>query len=54
LWGERDKFLMAEMAHESLRYCANGELFTFAEASHWLQHEEPTRVSQLLVEFFRS
>lgn len=54
LWGERDRFLMSEMAHESLRYCANGELFTFAEASHWLQHEEPTRVSQLLVEFFRS
>ena len=54
LWGERDKFLMAEMAHESLRYCANGELFIFAEASHWLQHEQPERVSQLLVEFFRS
>lgn len=54
LWGERDRFLMAEMAHESLRYCTNGELFTFAEASHWLQHEEPTRVSQLLAEFFRS
>lgn len=54
LWGERDRFLMAEMAHESLRYCANGELFTFADASHWLQHEEPTKVSQLLVEFFRS
>lgn len=54
LWGERDKFLMAEMAHESLRYCANGELFTFAEASHWLQHEQPDKVSQHLVQFFRS
>ena len=54
LWGERDRFLMAEMAHESLRYCSNGEVFTFAEASHWVQHEEPERVSQRLVEFFRS
>jgi epoxide hydrolase 4 len=54
LWGERDAFLLAEMAHESLRYCANAELFTFANASHWLQHEEPARVSQLLVDFFRS
>jgi len=52
LWGERDRFLIAEMAHQSLRYCANGELFTFAEAGHWLQHEEPERVSQRLVEFF--
>ena len=54
LWGERDQFLMAEMAHESLKYCANSELYTFADATHWLQHEEPDRVAQLLIEFFRS
>ncbi len=54
LWGERDRFLLLEMARESLRYCTNAELFTFAKATHWLQHEEPEEVSQLLVEFFRS
>ncbi len=53
LWGERDAFLLTEMAHESLRYCTNAELFTFANATHWLQHEEPTRVSELLIDFFR-
>jgi pimeloyl-ACP methyl ester carboxylesterase len=53
LWGERDAFLLSDMAHESLRYCTNAELFTFAEATHWLQHEEPTRVSELLIDFFR-
>ncbi len=53
LWGERDDFLLAEMAHESLRYCTNAELFTFANATHWLQHEEPARVSELLIDFFR-
>jgi len=53
LWGERDAFLLAEMAHESLRYCTSAELFTFASATHWLQHEEPARVSQLLIDFFR-
>lgn len=53
LWGERDAFLLAEMARESLRYCTDAELFTFADASHWLQHEEPARVSELLIEFFR-
>ena len=53
LWGERDAFLLAEMAHESLRYCMKAELFTFADATHWLQHEEPTRVSELLIDFFR-
>ena len=54
LWGERDAFLLAKMAHESLRYCTNAELFTFANATHWLQHEEPARVSELLIDFFRS
>ena len=53
LWGERDAFLLSEMAHESLRYCASAELFTFANAAHWLQHEEPARVSELLIDFFR-
>lgn len=53
LWGERDDFLLAEMGQESLRYCTDAELFNFADASHWLQHEEPARVSELLIDFFR-
>ena len=53
LWGERDAFLLTEMARESLSYCTNAELFTFANATHWLQHEEPARVSELLIDFFR-
>jgi len=54
LWGERDKFLIPEMARESLRYCTHGELFPFPDATHWLLHEEPAKVSELLVEFFQS
>ena len=54
LWGERDKFLMKEMAHESLPYCPQGELFSFPNATHWLQHEEPETISQHLVKFFQS
>ena len=53
LWGVRDAFLMAEMAQDSLRYCTQAELITFPDATHWLQHEEPARVSQLLSDFFR-
>jgi len=53
LWGERDAFLLADMAHDSLRYCDSAELYTFRNASHWLQHEEPARVSELLIDFFR-
>ena len=54
LWGERDAFLLSEMAHESLRYCTDAELYTFANAGHWLQHEEFARVSEHLIEFFRN
>jgi pimeloyl-ACP methyl ester carboxylesterase len=54
LWGERDAFLLSQMAHDSLRYCDIADLYTFADASHWLQHEEPARVSDLLIDFFRS
>jgi len=54
LWGERDAFLLPEMAQESLRYCTSAELFTFASATHWLQHEEPARISELLIDFFRA
>jgi pimeloyl-ACP methyl ester carboxylesterase len=54
IWGERDAFLLADMARESLAYCTNAELVAFANATHWLQHEEPVRVSELLIEFFRN
>ncbi|HVS89636.1 MAG TPA: alpha/beta hydrolase [Candidatus Acidoferrum sp.] len=53
LWGMRDAFLMAEMAQDSLRYCPDAELIQFPDATHWLLHEEPARVSELLIEFFR-
>ena len=54
LWGMRDAFLLSEMAQASLRYCTSADLYTFAGASHWLQHEEPARVSELLINFFRA
>jgi pimeloyl-ACP methyl ester carboxylesterase len=53
LWGQRDRFLLFEMAEASARYCTDAELIPFPDASHWLQHEEPARVSELLIEFFR-
>jgi epoxide hydrolase 4 len=35
-----------------LQYCADGKLTYFPGATHWLQHEEPERVNELLIEFF--
>jgi pimeloyl-ACP methyl ester carboxylesterase len=54
LWGAQDRFLGREMAQPSIDFCDHGRLEFFAEASHWIQHEEPERVSRELVGFFES
>lgn len=54
LWGMKDAFLLSAMAAESLKYCDQGELFEFPEATHWVHHEEPERVNRLLIEFFQN
>jgi pimeloyl-ACP methyl ester carboxylesterase len=54
IWGERDAFLLFEMARASLKYCADAELLSFSDATHWVHQEEPARVAQLLIDFFRS
>ena len=52
LWGVRDPFLRFRMAEESLRFCSEAELVRFDNCTHWIQHEEPEQVSQLMIEFF--
>jgi len=54
IWGERDAFLLFEMARASLKYCTNADLVSFPDATHWVHHEEPARVAELLIEFFHS
>jgi pimeloyl-ACP methyl ester carboxylesterase len=51
LWGAQDVALDRELAEASIRLCTDGRLIYFEHASHWLQHEEPEVVNQLLVEF---
>jgi len=53
LWGQRDRFLLPEMAQDSLKYCDSAELTYFPDATHWLHHEEPEAVNAALLEFFR-
>ncbi len=54
LWGQQDKFLLSRMAQDSLRYCDSAQLTYFPEATHWVLHEEPDRVNQLLLAFFQN
>jgi pimeloyl-ACP methyl ester carboxylesterase len=53
LWGEKDKFLKKEMARKSLKYCQNGQLYYIPDATHWVHHEKPTLVNELIEDFIR-
>jgi epoxide hydrolase 4 len=51
-WGEKDAFLLPEMAGDSLKYCAHADVLRFPECTHWLHHEEPEKISEALIGFF--
>jgi epoxide hydrolase 4 len=52
IWGKKDMFLSIEMAYLSMELCNRGSLEMLENASHWVQHDEPEKVNQLLLEFF--
>lgn len=51
IWGKHDVALAPQMAQQSLGYCENGRLFVLENATHWVQHDEPERANQHLLEF---
>jgi epoxide hydrolase 4 len=51
LWGERDAFLETELATASAELCDDARVERFAEATHWLHHEEPARVNAAVIRF---
>jgi len=54
IWGQRDRHLSAELAEPERADVPNLErVVRLPEASHWVHQDEPERVSQLLVDFFR-
>jgi pimeloyl-ACP methyl ester carboxylesterase len=54
IWGKQDVALSFEMAQPSVDLCDDGRLVVFEHASHWVQHDEPERVNELLLEFVNS
>jgi pimeloyl-ACP methyl ester carboxylesterase len=52
LWGKQDPHLSYEMAPLSVDLCEAGHLVTFEDATHWVLHDKPQEVSQLLIEHF--
>lgn len=53
IWGMQDRFLIRALAQASINLCEKGKLVFIEEATHWVQHEEPQRVSDLLLDFLR-
>lgn len=51
IWGAQDVALGREMAQPSIDLCDEGRLVFLEEATHWVQHDEPERVNDLLLEF---
>ncbi|MEZ0539751.1 alpha/beta fold hydrolase [Fibrella arboris] len=51
IWGAKDNFLLSEMAQPSIDLCEQGRLVFVETATHWVQHEEPVLVNQLLIDF---
>jgi pimeloyl-ACP methyl ester carboxylesterase len=55
IWGEHDRYLSSELA-EPRREDVPGltRVVRLPEASHWVQHDEPDRVSELLIGHFKA
>jgi pimeloyl-ACP methyl ester carboxylesterase len=54
IWGERDRYLSSALAEPDRADVPNLKgVVRLRGASHWVQHDEPDRVSELLIEFFK-
>ncbi|HYF17402.1 MAG TPA: alpha/beta hydrolase [Ramlibacter sp.] len=49
LWGEQDRFLDRGLADAGLALCRQGRLVAWAENTHWLHHERPGDVAEVLL-----
>jgi pimeloyl-ACP methyl ester carboxylesterase len=51
IWGMRDRHLGSELAVPAPEWVPNVRFEPVPEATHWVQHDAPERVSELLAEF---
>jgi len=53
IWGQRDRYLGTKLAEPHRDDVPNlDRVERLPDASHWVHHDEPERVNQLLVDFF--
>jgi pimeloyl-ACP methyl ester carboxylesterase len=55
IWGEQDRYLGVELAEPDRADVPNLEgVVRIPDATHWVHHDQPERVSELLIDFFAS
>lgn len=53
LWGDKDRFLESSMTYGFEQYVDDLTAYHLHDASHWLHHDEPERVSELVLDFLQ-
>jgi pimeloyl-ACP methyl ester carboxylesterase len=53
IWGERDRYLPADLAVTDRKWVPDQRSLRIAEASHWVHADAPERVNEALLEFLR-
>jgi pimeloyl-ACP methyl ester carboxylesterase len=53
IWGEKDRWLGADLAEPDPRWVPHARVERIAGASHWVQADAPDRVNDLLLSFLR-
>jgi pimeloyl-ACP methyl ester carboxylesterase len=53
IWGERDRWLGAELAQPDPRWVPDARVERLPDAGHWVQSDTPERVDDLLLAFLR-
>jgi pimeloyl-ACP methyl ester carboxylesterase len=51
IWGVGDVYAVPELASESARLCEEAKILYLENATHWVAHDEPERVTRALLEF---
>ena len=54
IWGAQDAFAERELAEASARLCDNAHVTYLERSTHWVQHDEPERVGDLLLAFLKA
>ena len=54
IWGEKDRFLISELARPDPAWVPDARVERLPDASHWVQQDRPEKVNALLLDFLKA